>query len=222
MRTQILFTTFAFLFVQMVFGQTDALDLERLYRANPGLATQANQAILHAEALKILKDPAAVARIDKLVKGNLAEFNTARTTAISALRASPVTGLRPVVVSGQSVTGMVAAAIAAQSGHEVRVYDLRMNYTRDIQWSSRQSVPDLLASIDPQLAQRYNDDIAKEMSRGYLSFGDDSHNIRYPVIPVESPDPRRVPQIARDMLKYDDVATVQTRVFGLQRFRDVL
>ena len=191
------------------FSQTGAKDLERLYLANPGLATQGNPEILKKEAAKTLGAESAE-RIFKFVSSDLDAFSKARSDILPKLASK---GLRPVVVSGQSVTGMVAAAIAAQSGHPVRVYDSRMRYTRDIQWSSRQSVADVLASIDPKLAEKYHAETSKFMSRGYLSFGDDGHNTRYPVVDMQKPDARRVPQVAKDMLLLDDVATVQTRIF---------
>lgn len=203
-------TAFVFLFFSLSAScQTPGKDLERLYTAKPGLITQWNPEVLKKEALTSL-DKVAAERTYQYVKADLQKFTDIKAAVIARL--SPK-GLPQIVVLGQFVTGMVAAASAAQSGHPVRVYDTRLSYTRDIQWSSRQTVTDLLAPIDPKLAEKYNTEVSQAMSRGYLSFGDNDHNTRYLVVDVSNPDPRRIPQIASEMLVMDDVAIVQTRVF---------
>lgn len=194
------------------FAQTGPQDLERLFRANPGLTTQANPQILEQEARRLL-GPEAASRIARLTGENLETFMRERTAIINRVRTNPGVPLRRVVVSGQSVTGMVAAAIAAQSGHQVDVYDLRMTYTRDIQWSSRQALADILASIDPELAERYRTEVARDLSRGYTAIQPDgtiqSHNPGR----IQAGDPRRIPLNPDAMLGASSVGTVQTRKF---------
>lgn len=125
----------------------------------------------------------------------------------------PVRGLKGVVVSGQSVTGMTAAAIAAQSGHQVDVYDLRMSYTRDIQWSSRQSAADILASIDLALAEKFRTEVAQDLKRGFMEIRVDGSSRPPKPGRLITPDPRRIPQIGERLLDFPVVANVQTRRF---------
>lgn len=194
------------------FGQTGPQDLERLFRMNPGLSTQANPEILEQEARRLLGAEAAT-RVRTLVRGDLPTFMRERTAIINRVRTNPGVPLRRVVVSGQSVTGMVAAAIAAQSGHQVDVYDLRMTYTRDIQWSSRQALADILASIDPELAERYRTEVARDLSRGYSAIQPDGSVQTFTPGRIADADPRRIPLNPDDMLGASSVGTVQTRKF---------
>ncbi len=194
------------------FAQTGPQDLERLFRMNPGLTTQANPQILEQEARRLL-GPEAAGRIARLTGENLSTFMRERTAIINRVRTTPTVPLRRVVVSGQSVTGMVAAAIAAQSGHEVSVYDLRMTYTRDIQWSSRQALADILASIDPELAERYRTEVARDLSRGYTAIQPDGTIQSHNPGTIQAGDPRRIPMNPDAMLGASSVGTVQTRKF---------
>lgn len=204
---------FTFLFIsQAAWAQNLSQNLEKLYRGNPGLVTQLNPELLRVEAAKVFKDPATAASVVKALQADLPGFMAARAEVITKIRQSPNT-LRRVVVSGQSVTGMVNAAIAAQSGHKVDVYDLRMTYTRDIQWSSRQSVLDTLAAIDPQLAEKYKQRISSDLKKGYLEIKPDGTSKHYTPASMESADPRRIPQTAAAMLDERSVSIVQTKVF---------
>jgi 2-polyprenyl-6-methoxyphenol hydroxylase-like FAD-dependent oxidoreductase len=207
-----LLVSLLFLSFSKLQAQSWRSDLEQLYRSNPGLVTQGNPEILKKEATRTLKDPAKVSGILKEVETNLDGFLKARSEIIEGMRLNPIKGLKPVVVSGQSVTGMVAAAIAAQSGHKVSVYDLRMKFTRDIQWSSRQSVIDTLASIDPKLAEKFTKEVGKDLHRGYLAMQGEVHTLEA-ASSMKKGDPRRIPQIAHEMLNAEDVATVQAKVF---------
>lgn len=207
------YSIFLFLLISFsVFAQTAESDLERLFRANPGLTTQANPEILVAEARSRLGEDAA-RRIERFTQSDLTNFMETRSRVITRVRTNPGVPLRRVVVSGQSVTGMVAAAIAAQSGHRVDVYDLRMTYTRDIQWSSRQSLADILASIDPELARRYEREVARDLTRGYSSIDPDGRVTTGRGHQIAPADPRRIPLTGDEMLRGTSVGTVQTRRF---------
>jgi 2-polyprenyl-6-methoxyphenol hydroxylase-like FAD-dependent oxidoreductase len=211
----IFFTSFLLINLSYADLQKSSEVLDILYRANPGLVTQTNPEILQNEAAKILKDKTREKALHDLLLGDLDEFTQARQLAIAHLKNSPLTGYKSVVVSGQSVTGMVAAAIAAQSGHKVNVYDIRMNmnFTREIQWSVRQALPDLLASIDPQLAQRYVSEVAKNLERGQFKRKANGDIKKYPPGMMITPDPRRIAQNASEILDSKSIATAQTRAF---------
>lgn len=201
------------------FAQTLEQDLEMVFRRNPGLVTQTNPDIFRDEAAKILNDSARTRALYDFYKGDLNTFNSTRMNVINRVRVNPTQELRRVVVSGQSVTGMVAAAIAAQSGHKVSVYDLRMSYTREIQWSSRQSVIDTLSAIDPKLAETYVEEVARNLSRGYSQIDQDGTIKTQPPERMVEGDPRRIPQNAEDMIRGKSVATVQTQVFEELMFK---
>lgn len=194
-------------------AKTWEADLEKLYYANPGLITQLNPEILKQKAAEGLKDKARGEKIGKALEEDFTKFMKVREGVINKLKATPPKNLKPVVVSGQSVTGMVAAAIAAQSGHKVRVYDSRMKYTRDIQWSSRQSVADTLASIDPKLAERFAEKVARNLEGGYVEVSPEGAVEKTAPSALKKADPRRIPQTADAMFDGHSVATVQTRVF---------
>ena len=196
-----------------IFGQTAPQDLEKLFRANPGLMTQSNPRILRDQAKKILGQESAK-RIFDFMNGNLADVTLTRMKVIEFVKLNPGKNLRRVVVSGQSVTGLMTAAIAAQSGHKVDVYDTRMSYTRGIQWSSRQSVPDSLAAIDPKLAQDYAKEVAQDLILGSSSIKPDGKiSPGLPPSFIDQPDPRRIPINPFDMLDEPVVSNVQTRKF---------
>lgn len=196
-----------------LWAQSWEADLEELYQANPGLITQLNPEILKEKAGEKLKDKKRVEKISQALEGDLEKFMKVRQGIITKFKSTPPKNLKPVVISGQSVTGMVAAAIAAQSGHEVRVYDSRMRYTRDIQWSSRQSVADILASIDPKLAEEFTQKVARNLEGGYVEVNPEGNVEKSAPSALKKADPRRIPQSANAMFDGHSVATVQTRVF---------
>lgn len=194
-------------------AQTPPQDLEKLFRANPGLLTEANPEILKAEANKLLGSDAAN-RIYQFMKGDLSSILPVRQQLLKSISVNPGKELRRVVVSGQSVTGLMTAAVAAQSGHPVDVYDTRMSYTRGIQWSSRQSVPDALAAIDHDLAVKYTEAVAQDLVLGSSTIKPDgSISAGLPPSKMTTPDPRRIPQHVYDMLDAPVNSNVQTRYF---------
>ena len=195
------------------YSQTPAEDLEKLFRASPGLITQTNPEILRTQAEKYLDD-AAARRIYKFMNGDLTTVNSVRTPIMNKVITNPGKTLRRVVVSGQSVTGLMTAAIAAQSGHKVDVYDTRMSYTRGIQWSSRQSVPDAIAAVDEKLAIAYTETVAQDLILGSSSIKPDGKvSPGLPPSEMIRPDPRRIPINPFDMLDAPVVSNVQTKKF---------
>ncbi len=196
-----------------LWAQSWEADLEKLYHENPGLITQLNPEVLKQKATLGLKNKDRAEKISQALEDDLDKFMKVREGIISKFKIAPPKNLKPVVISGQSVTGMVAAAIAAQSGHEVRVYDSRMRFTRDIQWSSRQSVADILASIDPKLAENFTEKVARNLEGGYVEVSPEGNVEKTDPSALKKADPRRIPQSANAMFDGHSVATVQTRVF---------
>lgn len=208
--------TFFFLFVAISFeawAQTPPQDLEALFRANPGLITQAKPEIIRSHAEKLL-GKAAAERIYKFMKSDLDSVNQVRMLVITKVRTNVGKPLPRIVVSGQSVTGLLTASIAAQSGHQVDVYDSRMAYTRAIQWSSRQAVPDAIAAIDQNLAVAYTKEVAQDLVLGSTQIKlDGTVAAGLPPSAMDTPDPRRIPTNTFNMLDAPVVSNVQTKKF---------
>lgn len=189
------------------------LTLEKVYRTNPGLVTQFNPEILQKEIRKILKAKGPTDELVDVVRDDLAAFLSSRERVIQNIHKHPNLSLPRVVVSGQSISGMVAAAKAAQSGHKVNVYDLRMTYTRNIQFSTRQAVVDTLASIDPKLAEKFLREVGTNLVNGYIEIQPTGEVTNYGSSALTSGDPRRIPRSGAEMLKDPVDSVVQTKVF---------
>jgi len=187
-------------------------DLEKIYRQNPGLRTNTSDfATFESEAERILGDKKAAGNVMNFVKGNLNTFQAARSDIINKLiRDEPPKGR--VVVSGQSVTGMVSAAIAAQSGYLVDGFDIREGFTRNIQWANRQAMVDELASIDPNLAKKFVSKIT-QLDSGYvvetpegLRSGQDRP------LGHTKPDPRAIPPAGLRVLLQKPGGIIETKI----------
>lgn len=72
------------------------------------------------------------------------------------------------VVSGQSIAGMMATAVLAQSGYYVETYDIRPAFTRNIQWAARQSLVDQLASFNSKLDVLFLSQVARPLYKGSI------------------------------------------------------
>lgn len=188
--------------------------LEQIYLKNPALRVQLNPTEFKARATPIVGAEAAKELTNMMLSDKgFPVFNSLRMELIDSLRGKPP-GLQRVVVSGGSITGMYNAALLAQMGHQVTVYDTRHDqFSRQIQWSSRQSMADALASIDPDLAKKFQERVARRLDVGYWSI--DTHGQRelHRTPDMETPDPRRVPQTGEAMLRGSSVATVRVEEF---------
>lgn len=192
---------------------TPASDLEFIYQKNPALLVQFNPTLLQGEASRILGDKEKAQKIFEFITNDFENFLKTREKMVKEFQKNPPKNLARIVVSGQSVTGMITAALAAQAGHKVDVYDLRLGgFTRDIQWSVRQAAPDILASIDAGLAQRFVSEVATDMARGYTTMKGTDKEVTEPRS-MSIPDPRRVPQDSNELLSSKGVATVQVKKF---------
>lgn len=72
------------------------------------------------------------------------------------------------VVSGQSVVGMLAAMVLAKAGYLVDCFEIRKDYTRNIQWAVRQSLVDQLASIDEKMAGIFIQEVVTPIEQGSI------------------------------------------------------
>ncbi len=93
----------------------------------------------------------------RLVDGTLAPSSSHGLTPEARAMlagAEPQTGARKVVVDGGGPTGALAAIQAFHAGHDVTVVEMRDAATLPVLWSNRPGSADILASIDPVLAER--------------------------------------------------------------------
>ena len=117
------------------------------------------------------------------------------------------------VVSGQSTTGMVAAAILAKSGYYVDTYDIRNKYTRNIQWAARQSLVDELASIDTKLEKIFLEKVARPLYRGSIHINLDGIRREKKHDSVRQGNPSKLPKNGVEMMAYPSVVNMEARVF---------
>ncbi|MBK9041054.1 MAG: hypothetical protein IPL83_18205 [Bdellovibrionales bacterium] len=213
-----IFSIFAFAEAPSVGNIEDVLT--ELYTKQPVLRVQLNPQIFYEEAEKVVGVSNAK-KLDPLLnttnRSDFEQFMRVRAKVIRRLirhNIPPKESLPRIIVSGQSVSGMYTAALAAQAGFEVTVYEKRDGYRREIQWSSRQSIPDSLAAIDMTLAEEFIRFVARPLEKGYgVVHPDGSFTIREDSIGTfSSPDPRKIPQIGADMLSNFPVGTVETKV----------
>ena len=121
------------------------------------------------------------------------------------------TSWKRAVISGQSISGMIAAVILARAGYEVHTYEIREKYTRNIQWAVRASLLNALASIDEKLADLFKK-IARPLHKGSVHIKNGTVRIKQHVH-VTGVDPDVVPPYGSAMIKMDSVFTVEARVF---------
>lgn len=194
--------------------------LTELYTKKPVLRVQLNPQIFYREAEKVVGRKNAM-QIDLFLntkdRGVFEQFMGVRANVISKLVRHNIPSresLPRIIISGQSVSGMYTAALAAQAGFEVTVYEKRIHYSREIQWSSRQSVSDSLAAIDMALAEEFIEFVARPLEKGYgVVHSDGTFTIREDSIgEFSSPDPRKIPQTGEEMLNNFPVGMVETKV----------
>lgn len=116
------------------------------------------------------------------------------------------------VISGQSISGMIAAVILAQSGYEVDAYDKRDKYTRNIQWAVRPALVNELASIDKKLADLFLEKVARPLHRGSIHIK--NGKIRpNPHDNLKNVNAYEIPYNGREMMTIPSAYTVEARVF---------
>lgn len=162
--------------------------------------------------------PEWLGALDKIERDK-ALFMRVRSKALVDLPVSnPTTVAQPVAfVSGLSVGGMVAAAMLVKAGYYVCAFEKRKSYTRNLQWAARQAVVDQLATIDPQLARDYLENVASAIPRGSVRIRETER--RWEVRPRQQPSPAsdiditRIPPSAEQMLPEKSCTLVECRAF---------
>lgn len=117
------------------------------------------------------------------------------------------------IVSGQSIIGMLAAAVLAKSGYQVHCFEIRNEYTRNIQWAVRQSLVDELASIDEKLADSFIKEVAGQIYKGSTHVYADGYRRSKNHDCLGQGDPSRLPSTCDEMMANSSVAIVEAKVF---------
>lgn len=117
------------------------------------------------------------------------------------------------IVSGQSIIGMLAAAVLAKSGYQVDCFEIRDEYTRSIQWAVRQSLVDELASIDEKLADSFITEVISPIYKGstHVYANGCRRNKRHDGL--ERGNPLRLPSTCDEMMATASVAIAEAKVF---------
>ncbi|MBC7372147.1 MAG: hypothetical protein H7326_11310, partial [Bdellovibrionaceae bacterium] len=162
------------------------------------------------QAARRVHGPEVAQQIQQIYQSDRHMFVMARARA---LKATPVKANgKSVVVSGLSASGAAAAMIASNAGYRVTGFEARAEYTRNIQWTGRQSIIDSLALIDQGLGDRFLKQIARPISSG----SDLINNVKQETLIVQSPrrgNPAMVPGTASEMLDGGTVMLLQTKEF---------
>lgn len=210
-----LFLFFSYFLVHAKLPNQVIENLGRVYNERPSLVVNFNETIFYQAAVEIIGEEAAMQLKGHLVN-DFADFAEARDEFVRKNKVNIRAGLPRIIVSGQSVSGMVYAAIAAQAGYKVTVYEKRTKYQREIQWALRQAMADQLASIDRSMAGEFIDMIAKGLPNGSgLISTNGEFRYKFNSAEFSPPDPRRVPETGRQMLEASSVGTVAAKQFEL-------
>ncbi len=116
------------------------------------------------------------------------------------------------VVSGQSVSGMMASIVLAKAGYQVDVFDVRSAFTRNIQWAGRQALVDTLADIDSTLDDLFVEHVAKPIYEGSIHVKDESRRVKKHE-GLREGDPSQLPTNGSHMMSFPSVMTLEARVF---------
>lgn len=132
--------------------------LVKIFDAFPSMRALTDPVAFRQAAAAVLsgREEAALAAA---LSGDRAAFLRAREQALH--QSTPPAVSRRALVSGGSISGLTAAAVLARSGYQVDLYEIRPDYTRNIQWAGRQALIDELASLDTDLARRFTAEVAR-------------------------------------------------------------
>ncbi len=119
--------------------------------------------------------------------------------------------IKRAAVSGQSISGMIAAVILAKAGYEVHTFEIRKRYSRNIQWAIRASLVNGLAAIDQKLVELFKK-IASPLYKGSIHIKNGAVRIKEHT-DIRAIDPEVLPPTGQDMIKMDSLFTVEARVF---------
>ncbi|MFZ4713818.1 MAG: hypothetical protein ACOYL6_08915 [Bacteriovoracaceae bacterium] len=211
-RLAILYIFFSFSFFSFA-GPSDVIanDLKTLYAKYPSLRTNLSYQAMYKPAVQVL-GKARATNLLKYMQSHLLEFQALRSETINFLIASS-NYMGKAVVSGQSVSGMIAAAILAKSGYKVDVYEMRDEYTRNIQWAGRQALVDQLAAIDQELADKFLKDVAKPLENGSIHISSDGSRTFYDQNILRESDPTKIPSSGYTLMNAPSVINMEAKVF---------
>lgn len=149
------------------------------------------------------------------IAANVFLFPAAYSSAEKALplEHSSSAGGKYAIVSGQSVVGMLAAAVLAKWGYYVDCFEIREHYTRNIQWAIRQSLVNELASIDEQLAENFFHEVASPIYQGSIHVYIDGYRRHKNHDGLEKGNPNNLPTNCADMINHPSVAIVKAKNF---------
>jgi 2-polyprenyl-6-methoxyphenol hydroxylase-like FAD-dependent oxidoreductase len=82
-------------------------------------------------------------------------FHAEGARSVAPAAEAPKPPQQTALVSGGSVSGMLAAVVLAKSGQKVVLVEPRPQHTRDVRFQGRQGMVDVLQLIDPKLAHAY-------------------------------------------------------------------
>jgi 2-polyprenyl-6-methoxyphenol hydroxylase-like FAD-dependent oxidoreductase len=153
------------------------------------------------------------AELRRVVESEKARFSVARDTALK--RAQVRLNGKQIVVSGLSSSGAASAMLALNAGYSVPGFEHRNDFSRNIQWTARQSIIDSLALLDSDMAERFTQQVA-----GRVPHETDLVNGKVakivPVAPPHRGEPMAIPDTPGEMLDKDAVMTLQTK--GVEGF----
>lgn len=186
-------------------------DIRLLFEKHPSLRTNSYPATIQTVGREVL----GTERADRLSR-----FMMEEPKAFQGLRASVAdelvaheTPTHRAVVSGQSVSGMVAAAILARSGYHVETYEQREDYVRNIQWAGRQALVDQLAAVDVKLSELFLKQVARHLDKGSVAVDVDSNRRTSARVAIEAGDPARVPRSGAELMRAESIMNMETKVF---------
>ena len=195
-------------------------DLTELYEAYPSLRTNIRPETMKEIAAEVLGSKKSERLIDFLLN-NTDKFQSIRSSLLTEISKKRTVG--KAVVSGQSIVGMIAAAILAQSGYEVHTYEMRDDYIRNIQWDGRQSLVDMLASIDQALADQFLTHVAGPLDQGLTHichddfakkrYCDDNNRKNHGKKTFEKGNPTRIPTTAVELMNQLSVMNMEAKHF---------
>ncbi len=201
-----------------------AEDLVRAYREIPSLRHNYRTDDLH-KGISAVLGPELASRLSAAQKSNPGcLYNLRQGARFQSASQKP---RRLAIVSGLSVSGLMAVAVLAGSGYEVIGYEKRDSYTRNIQWVGRQAVLDELASIDTELAEYVRHEVVGPVSNGAVKIVDEPYarTVSQRGPPTDG-DPRRLPRYATEMFEVRGQSNfvVETQVFEetMRRFAEGL
>ncbi|MGZ3770247.1 MAG: hypothetical protein ACXVCP_09245 [Bdellovibrio sp.] len=222
-----IFCSVFFLVLSLAYGEDSndnsaiKFDLRQIYEKYPSLRTNARLEIMEKAATEVLGQARAKVLMNFISK-KTDDFQNLRNSLTPSF--SNAKNIRKAVVSGQSITGMVSAAILAKSGYEVDVYDIRDKYTRNIQWAGRQSLVDELASIDQGLADKFLEQVAKPLDRGSIHLTSDGEKKHYEQKGLRKGDPTKIPSNGAKMMEEPSIMNMEAKNFEivLKEYLDTL